>query len=170
VEDMKALNTSLTTSLNNLSQQVKNQNSAMKKIVESYERALKGFADQGAVDALEKSVRAVEKARKADQAQVARKLADLKKIILENSSRPPIVITQNSSSHSGGRPAREPNIVEHVIKKGETVMDILLAYNGALKQEGRKPSISLQRIRQANPTVNLDRIRVGQKLLIPIID
>lgn len=172
VEDMKALNTSLTSSLNALNKQVRDQHAAMKKMIDAYKLALGDFAQQSALDELAKSVREVERARKSDQAQVARKLQELRDIILKNASKPRVYVAPNPKNDTSGRPARadESNLVDHVIQKGETVMDIMFAYNAELKRTGRKARISLQQIRQANPTVNLDRVRVGQTITIPIID
>jgi len=173
VEDMKALNTSLTSSLNALNKQVRDQHAAMKKMIDAYKLALGDFAQQSALDELAKSVREVERARKSDQAQVSRKLQELRDIILKNASKPTTVyVAPNPKNDAGGRPAREDESkgVYHEIQKGETVMDIMLAYNSELKRTGRRARISLQQIRQANPTVNLDRVRVGQKIFIPIID
>lgn len=171
VEDMKALNTSLTQSLNSLSKQVRDQDAAMKKMIDAYKIALSDYVRQADFEALAKSVREIEKNRKSDQAQISKKLQDLRKLILENSGKT-IVVDRSAGNDPDGRAARadEPQGVVHKVENGQTVMDILKAYNSELKRLGRKARVSLTQIRQANPGINVDLIKVGQEIFIPIID
>ena len=171
LEDMKALNNSLTESLNTLTRQVKAQNDAMKKFADAYKIALSDYVRKSELDALAKSVREIERNRKSDQAQVVKKFAELKKLILEN---PPKVIQvpSNPSNNSSGRPSRsdEPKGVEHEVGKGQTLTAIIAAFNDQLKKEGRRARVTLSQVKAANPGLNPDRVTVGQKIFIPIID
>jgi hypothetical protein len=56
------------------------------------------------------------------------------------------------------------------MEKGQTVSAVIEAFNGELKRTGRRARISLTQVRAANPLINLDRIRTGERLFIPIID
>jgi len=171
VEDMKALNNSLNESLNTLTRQVKAQNDAMKKFADAYKIALSDYARKDDIEAVAKSAREIERNRKADQAQVVKKFQELRKLILDN---PPKVIHVPASprKENMGRPSRsdEPKGVEHVVGKGQTLTAIIAAFNDELKRNGRKARVSLSQVKAANPGVNIDRLIVGQKIFIPIID
>lgn len=171
LDDMKALNNSLNESLATLTRQVKAQNDAMKKFADAYKIALSDYVRKSELEALAKSLREIERNRKSDQEQVQKKFNELKKIILKN---PPKVIQvpANPKNNSKGRPARsdEPKGVEHVVGKGQTLTAIIAAYNDELKKSGRRARVTLAQVKAANPGMNPDRVTVGQKIFIPIID
>jgi LysM repeat protein len=55
----------------------------------------------------------------------------------------------------------------HKVEKGESLSDIITAYNTELKKEG-KGQVTLEGVRKANPKVNINKIYVGQEILIPV--
>lgn len=171
VEDMKALNNSLNESLNTLTRQVKAQNDAMKKFADAYKIALSDYARKDDIEAVAKSAREIERNRKADQAQVLKKFQELRQLILDN---PPKVIHIPASPRNDakGRPSRsdEPKGAEHEVGKGQTLTAIIAAFNDQLKRDGRKARVTLSQVKAANPGVNIDRLVVGQKIFIPIVD
>lgn len=59
--------------------------------------------------------------------------------------------------------------VEHVVNKGEFFSTILAAYNAEFKKLGKK-SVSEKQVLAANPRLNPNNIRVGQKIFIPVLD
>ena len=61
----------------------------------------------------------------------------------------------------------EGTFIEHIVKDGDTFGEILQDFNVALKNEGR-PTVSFSQVKKANPKLNLDRIRVGQTILLPV--
>jgi len=66
-------------------------------------------------------------------------------------------------------PAESPtadNGFSYTIQDGDTLSAILKAYNTDFKSKGWK-TISLKQAREANPKVDWDRLRVGQKIVIP---
>lgn len=63
----------------------------------------------------------------------------------------------------------EGNFLKHVVQSGETFSEIIEAFNAALKKEGR-PTVSYSQVRKANPKLDLNRIRVGQEILLPVPD
>ena len=58
------------------------------------------------------------------------------------------------------------NGFSYTVQGGDTLSAILKAYNTDFKSKGWK-TISLKQAREANPNVDWDRLRVGQKIVIP---
>ena len=168
IEDLKAMLNSLTESLGTLNKQVVAQNEAMKKFAEAYKIALVDYARKDDLTGVTRSIKAVEDNREEDKKLFLNKFEELRKLILDN---PPKVIQVNTgggASRSGTR--EEPRGVEHKVEPGETLSAIITAYTNELKKRGSKASITLDLLKQANPTLNPDRIYVGQKIFIPIVD
>ena len=61
----------------------------------------------------------------------------------------------------------EGEFYPHKVQSGETFGEILQAYNAALKNDGRKP-VTTTEVQKVNPKINLNRIRVGQEILLPV--
>jgi len=61
----------------------------------------------------------------------------------------------------------EGEFYPHKVQNGETFGEILQAYNAALKNDGRKP-VTTTEVQKVNPKINLNRIRVGQEILLPV--
>jgi septal ring factor EnvC (AmiA/AmiB activator) len=104
-----------------------------------------------------------------------------KKVILEQFDKLTKIVAQPSladrASRSRPRDTEkeketeqiEGTFIEHKVKDGDTLGEILEDFNAALKNEGR-PSVSLSQVKKANPKVNLNRIRVGETILLPVPD
>lgn len=60
--------------------------------------------------------------------------------------------------------------VYHIVESGSTVIAIIRAYNSELKRTNRKARVSISMIKEANPRLNVDRIKPRDKIFIPIID
>ena len=168
IEDLKALVNSLADGLGTLNKQVTAQNEAMKKFADAYKIVLVDYARKDDLSGITRSVKEVESNREDDKRLFLNKFEELRKLILDN---PPKVIQVNSgggASRSGSR--EEPRGVEHRVETGETLSAIITAYTNELRKKGSKASITLDLLKQANPSLNPDRIYVGQKIFIPIID
>ncbi len=63
-------------------------------------------------------------------------------------------------------PTAVQNGFAYTIKDGDTLSVIVKAYNADFKSKGWK-TITLKQTREANPNVDWDRLRVGQKIIIP---
>jgi len=70
--------------------------------------------------------------------------------------KPPVV--QDSPASDKG--------YSYTIKDGDTLGEIVKAYNKDYKSKGLK-TISIRQAKEANPNVDWDRLRVGQKIVIP---
>jgi LysM repeat protein len=171
LEDLKVLNATLTANLNTVTKQVRAQNEAMKDFADAYKIALSDYARRDSITQLTRSVRDVERNRDADKKLFLEKFNELRKLILDN---PPKVlhVPANPRNNTGGRTARsdEPAGVYHDVGPKQTLTDIIVAYNSELKRKGRKARVTLSQVTAANPGLNPNLIRPGQKIFIPIID
>lgn len=167
IEDLKLLVNSLAENLKTLNQQVVDQNRAMTKFAEAYKISLEDYARKDDLGGIARSVKEVESNREADKKLFLNKFDELRKLILDNPTK---VIQVNTGGGSSSRPREEPRGVEHQVAPGETASAIVEAYNAELKKRGSKARVTFDLLKQANPGLNLDRIYVGQKLFIPIVD
>ncbi|MBI5774269.1 MAG: LysM peptidoglycan-binding domain-containing protein [Verrucomicrobia bacterium] len=59
-------------------------------------------------------------------------------------------------------------VIEYSVQKGDTSLTaIVMAYNEAAKKEGRK-TITTQQVLDANPGLNPNRMKIGQKINLPV--
>jgi septal ring factor EnvC (AmiA/AmiB activator) len=98
-------------------------------------------------------IKAVDRARIADQKNVAARFAELKELV----TKPP-----KSSSPA---PAPTPQVTEkgfeYSIRDGDTLSKLVPALN----KQGVK--VTQKQIEQANPKVNWSALKIGQKIFIP---
>jgi LysM repeat protein len=104
-----------------------------------------------------------------------------RKVILEEFDKLAKALSRPPMDRSKGRdrevterndpPAKEEKIegefYPHTVKSGETLGEILQAYNAALKKDGR-PTVTFSQVKKVNPKLNLNRIRVGEEILLPV--
>ena len=111
----------------------------------------------GANNDLIEQIKAVDRARIADQKNVAEKFAELKRELVGTLTKPP-----KSSSPA---PAPTPQVTEkgfeYAIRDGDTLSKLVPALN----KQGVK--VTQKQIEQANPKVNWSALRIGQKIFIP---
>lgn len=169
LEDTKAQVSVLNNKLEGMSRQVKAQNDALRSLADSLRSSQTGNARQSEMDGLTKSVREIEKNRKADQDQVVRGFRDLRKLILEMSSVSRPASTPRPTAQRSTPPA-SPKGTFHTVEKGQTLTAIMAAYITALKSDGSKYVLTQQKLKKANPRLNIDRLMVGQKIFIPLED
>lgn len=171
LEDLKTLNASLSANLNKVTTQVNKQNAALRDFAEAYKISLSDYARRDQLNQLTRSIGDVEKNRAADKKLFLEKFNELRKLILDN---PPKIlhVPANPRNDSSGRSARpdEPSGIYHTVQAGHTLMDIINAFNAELKRKGRKARVTLGQIKSANPELNPNLIRPGQKIFVPIID
>ena len=122
--------------------------------------------------------------------QVDEKRENDRKIFLEAFEKLEKGLASGSSSSSGSRRSRpevtretrepekekekegekiEGTFYPHKVANGETFGHILEAYNEALQKEGR-PRVTYSQVKKANPKLDLNKIRVGQEILLPVPD
>jgi LysM repeat protein len=168
LEDLKAVVNSLSESLGTLNKQVVAQNEAMKKFADAYKIALVDYARKEDLTGVTRGVKEVESNREADKQLFLKKFEELRKLILDNP--PKVIQVTKGGGTASSMPREEARGVEHTVAPGETASAIVEAYNSELKRRGSKARVTFDLLKQANPGLNLDRIYVGQKIFIPIVD
>jgi hypothetical protein len=171
VEDLQALNGNLARDLKIVSDQVRRQNDAMKDFAKSWDAAFSDYVRKKELLDLRKMVEEIEKRRVQDTKLTKDTFTQLRKQIEKILDTPPTVIQVQPSKQNDARgTSGGPSGKWYTMERGQTVSAVIEAFNSELKSMGRRARISLSQVKAANPTINLDRIRIGEKLFIPIID
>ncbi|MDB6129266.1 MAG: hypothetical protein JWM04_373 [Verrucomicrobiales bacterium] len=124
----------------------------------------------------------VDKKREADKKLILDEMKNLKETILASikdlntstsrqniptTTKPP-QSTRNEPNTSGGTASTATEkFYEYVVEKGDSLPTIVVAYNETFKSQNRK-TITRKMVRDANPTINWDKLQPKQKILIPV--
>jgi Skp family chaperone for outer membrane proteins len=124
-----------------------------------------GSRDSTGKSDIVEQIKAVDRARLADQENVMKEFARLRKELLGSlnnggggSSKP------SKSKEMASAPAPTPTTekgLEYSIREGDTLSKLVLA----LKKQG--VNVTQKQIEQANPKVNWNALKIGQKIFIP---
>lgn len=100
--------------------------------------------------------------------EVDRKREEDKKLILE-SIKDLAKLPPAHSSRSKPAPERTENTetVVYSVQKGNRLGDIIAAYNEEFSKQGLG-RLTIEQVKRANPEINVDRIREGQTIKIPV--
>lgn len=124
----------------------------------------------------------VDEKREADKKLILEKLKDLATTVANTPAPTQVIVrppersatkvdhapTPQDTKDTEPAPPQNPNgYWTYKVQKGDTLLAIMQAYNAQLREE-KKPTLTLGQIKQANPTVNPDALRVNQEILIPI--
>jgi TolA-binding protein len=116
---------------------------------------------------LAEKITEVDKKREEDKQviaeQIRKSIGGLEKTLV-SSSAPTRSATPKAPPAADPAPAA--NGFSYTIQEGDTLLAIIKAYNADFKSKGLR-TISLKQAKEANPTVDWDRLRVGQKIIIP---
>lgn len=152
------------------------------------------------VKKLDERIAALDKRREADKEAILAEVEKLAKAVRELAkalaAAPASAPPTNDRTHTERRPTgglptvskvktpddKKPEVkvpdpappklekgVEHVVNKGEFFSTILAAYNAEFKKLGKK-QVTQKQVLAANPNLNPNAIRVGQKVFIPVLD
>ena len=116
--------------------------------------------DSSAKSDIIEQIKAVDRARIADQENVMKEFARLRKEILGTLTKP-----SKPSAGSTSQPPPTPQVTEkgseYSIREGDTLNKLVVALN----KQGVK--VTQKQIEQANPGVNWTKLKIGQKIFIP---
>jgi len=116
-----------------------------------------GSRDSSAKADIVEQIKAVDRARVADQDNVMKEFARLRKELLGAVTRPP----KSNSGSSAPTPQVTEKGLEYSIRDGDTLMKLVAALN----KQGVK--VTQKQIEQANPNVKWNALQIGQKIFIP---
>lgn len=140
---------------------------------------LKHTASKEELGQLEKALKESEHRRDADKKLFVEKFEELRKVIAAapaapSFTSPPPPKHPKGDASSSGKKALPPGVpdtgVYHTVEKNQTALEILKAYNDDQKAKGHAGKITLRQLEAANPGADMNKLRSGQKLFIPIPD
>ncbi len=138
---------------------------------------LKLTASKEELGQLERALKESEHRREADKKLFVEKFEALQKLIASaplSAAQPPSHRPSQDRNDSPGVGRKTSSSggadtgVYHLVEKNQTASEILKAYNDDLKSKGRAGKITLKQLEAANPGTDINRVRTGQKLFIPI--
>jgi len=140
---------------------------------------LKLTASKEELHQLEKALKESEQRRDADKKLFLEKFEELRKVIAAAPAAP--AFTPATPKHgkekaepSSSKKSQSANVpdtgVYHTVEKNQTALEILKAYNDDQKAKGHAGKITLRQLEAANPGADMNKLRAGQKLFIPIPD
>ena len=112
---------------------------------------------------------AVDKKRAEDRDVILEQFDKLAKVVANpgTKTRP---LRKETEKQEDEKPAViEGTFIEHKVKDGDMFSKILQDFNVALKDEGR-PTVTTSDVKKVNPKLDLNRLRVGQTILLPVPD
>lgn len=115
--------------------------------------------NEAAIKKLADAIEEVDKNREADKKMILEEIAKLGKTITTPAirSKPTVQADPNPGPDKG---------YPYVIQAGDTLSAVLADFNAQFKAKGMK-TVSLSQVMAANPGVEWNRLRVGQKIFIP---
>lgn len=162
--------------LNGYVQDLQEANANQKKQIEGLERDLAALREQvqnqpktaaaspDDVRELARKIQDVDEKRKADNELIAREIKALAKVAAGNPGGRSTQSPRANANRPDTLPADLPKeALEHTVVEGEFLSTIAAAYS---KEKGVKITTAL--ILKANPNLKPERMKVGQKILIPI--
>ena len=118
-----------------------------------------GSRDSSGKNDIVEQIKAVDRARIADQENVMKEFARLRKELLGTLTKP--------SKPGPGSPSQSPTPqasekgLEYAVREGDTLNKLVVALN----KQGVK--VTQKQVEQANPGVNWTKLKIGQKIFIP---
>jgi len=136
---------------------------------EQAKHAGKQYATPDDLNRLAEKIKELDQKREADKELI---LEEIKKLGKTLSSVPPTG-SKSSKKETAGKekehssaPAVEEKGFEYIVQKGDYLGTIVAAYNEEFKKQGKK-AITIKQVQDANPGLNPNAMKVGQKIFIP---
>ena len=130
----------------------------VRQLREETARVNNNSAGQDAVRRLAEKIQEVDRKRESDNKLIQDTLDKLRKTL---TSQPPAPKTPKTETPPVA-PAVSDKAIEYSVQKGDR-LDLILK---SVRDQGVK--VTQKQIKDANPNINWDKLRVGQKILIPL--
>ena len=157
-----------------ITQMQKDMEGLREALRDSHERSITKLGDFATREDLKKivdNIRDVDSRRESDRKVILEEFEKLGRTLKEPSERTGSS-TRRATKDKEKEVEKDPAPIEgtflpYKVKDGQRLSDILKEYNGALKEQGR-PAVSIDQVKRANPKMNINRILVGQEILLPV--
>jgi LysM repeat protein len=160
IQALQAANSALQAKLADVQQQLQDLRTQQSQSAANSSTAddLKQLAEK-----IEEVDRKREEDKQAISEEIRKSIDELKRALAE--SPPPQRISEPRSIASADAPVADKGFV-YKVQEGDSLSAIVHAYNADFKAKGMR-TISLKQAMDANPSVDWNRLRVGQKIVIP---
>lgn len=119
---------------------------------------------------LRDKIQEVDKKRESDKQgiseEIKKSIAEIEKAVLKANAARPVIHEKPAPAQTEASTTASDNDYSYTIQEGDTLSAIVVAYNKKFQSEGMK-KISMKKVQDANPNVNWNRLKVGQKIVIP---
>lgn len=168
VEDLREANAASMRKIAQLQSQVESLRADLRQASERQTTKLADFATREELRELAKKMQEVDQKREADKHLILEELKKLGQTLATPAPAPTTPRPRNRPVEIPDKPqeAKELTGYPHVVQSGESLSQIVAAYNAAFKEKGKK-TITLEMVKRANPKININNIYVGQEILIP---
>ena len=162
IEALQSANDALQAKLTAMEQEIQT-------LREAQTRAADNSGLQDTLKTLAEKIQEVDKKREADNAaiseEIRKSIGGLEKTLGNSAPSPhnPVRTPPGTDSPAAGKG------YSYTIQEGDSLWAIVKAYNTDFKSKGLK-AISSRQVREANPNVDWNRLRVGQKIVVPMPD
>jgi vacuolar-type H+-ATPase subunit I/STV1 len=165
--------------IEDLTVQLEGMRSALREANENSSRKMAETVNRDDLKRLTEKLQEVDQKREADKRLILEEIEKLPaKLVKTIPSAPPPWNGSNSKSNRTERTEKTEDkkptgdsknemFFTHKVERNENLSDIINAYNAELKKEG-KGQVTLESVRKANPKININKIYVGQEILIPV--
>jgi LysM repeat protein len=117
-------------------------------------------ATQEELKRLAEKIQEIDKKREADKELILKRIEELAKTLAVPTKKP-VVVAPPPTAGVTGAPATPEKGFEYVIQSGDTLSVIAEAYRE------KNIKVTVDQIMKANPGLNPNRLKVGQKIFIP---
>lgn len=165
VEDLREANAASLRKIAQLQTQVDSLRTALREATERNTTRMGDFVTREDLKKLAEKMQEVDQKRESDKSLI---LEELKKLGQTLATPAPATKPKHKPVELPDKTpeAREMTGYPHKVQNGESLSQIVAAYNAAFKEKGKKP-ITLDMVKKANPKININNIYVGQEILIP---
>lgn len=140
-------------------QQFQKMEAEIHRLQSELSKVREGGRDSSAKADIVEQIKAVDRARVADQENVMKEFARLRKELLGTLTKPS---KPGSGALAQAPPAQATEKgLEYAIREGDTLNKLVVALN----KQGVK--VTQKQVEQANPGVNWTKLKIGQKIFIP---
>jgi DNA repair exonuclease SbcCD ATPase subunit len=180
IERLQESNTVQQRRINELNNDIANLRRQLVEFENRYKNSQLGAVSQSDIRKVYDKMAEIEKNRQADNNLVKEQFVELKRI-LDKPAPPPVIVTpptrdrgdRDDNKHRDEvTPLPAPqdftgDYFSYKIKEGDRLLQVIGAYNDALKAEGNSKKITLDMVKKANPKMNPNNLKVGTEIKIP---
>ena len=163
VQELQAANSSLQKKISALEDQIS-------RLSEQLTKANNNSSVHDDLKVLKDKIEEVDKKRESDKQVIQEDLKKFFAQVTEGLKTKPVPHSSpkgdtGSRSSDTATPASD-NGFSYTVQEGDTLSAIVQAYNKKFVSQGMK-KISMKQVEEANPSVNWNRLKIGQKIVIP---